>query len=427
MPAIVITGGQWGDEGKGKMVDMLAQRASVIVRYGGGDNAGHTVINPFGEFKLHVIPSGIFTEAGTCIIGNGVVINPAVLFKEMKELNDRGVDTSRLYISDRTNLIMPYHTMIDSLEEKSRGGKSIGTTNKGIGPCYTDKVGRRGIRMGDLLHTDLLHERLAAVLEKENIILTKVYGEAPLSLEEIFKDLCEYGKVFGPRITDTSVMIAKALERGELVLMEGAQGALLDPDFGTYPYTTSSSPLPGGACVGAGFGPTHVKRSYGIFKAYCTRVGGGPFPTELNDATGEWIREKGHEYGTTTGRPRRCGWYDAVAARYTVRVAGFTDMVLTRIDIMDEMPKVKICTAYKLNGKIIDEFPSVTALLDKVEPVYEEMPGWTGPTSKARTYDELPAGAKKYIERLEQLSGCKATIVSVGPERDQTIVRGPIV
>jgi len=338
MPVIAVIGGQWGDEGKGKVVDLLAQKARVVARFSGGDNAGHTVVNPYGKFRLHLVPSGIFSPDTICIIGNGVVINPPVLINEIDELNQHGVDTTRLFISDRAHLIMPYHILLDGLEEESRGGKAIGTTRKGVGPAFTDKAARLGIRSGDLLDKEALLERLRFILDHKNDVLTKIYGVSPLSLDDIYRQYCQYGELLAPYIRETAIMLEEVLNRDELVLLEGAQGTLLDPDFGTYPYTTSSSPLAGGGCLGAGLSPNRISRILGVFKAYCTRVGGGPMPTELKDETGNLIRERGQEYGTTTGRPRRCGWFDAVAARFSTRINGFTDVVITRLDILDTLP-----------------------------------------------------------------------------------------
>ncbi len=427
MSVIAVIGAQWGDEGKGKVVDLLAQKARVVVRFSGGDNAGHTVINPYGEFRLHLIPSGIFSSQAVCIIGNGVVINPAVLIDEIDQLNQRGVDTSRLFISDRAHLIMPYHILLDGLEEESRAGKAIGTTRKGIGPAYADKTARLGIRTGDLLDKEGLLERLRLILDYKNIILTKVYGVSPLSLDEVYSQYCQYGERLASYIRETTIMLEEALNREELVLLEGAQGALLDPDFGTYPYTTSSSPLAGGGCLGAGLGPTRLSRLLGVFKAYCTRVGGGPMPTELKDETGDLIRERAHEYGTTTGRPRRCGWFDAVAARFSTRINGFTGAAITRLDILDTFSYLKVCVGYKLDGQTIDYFPSSVATLDKCQPIYEELPGWQASTSYIREYEQLPVEARQYLTRLEELISCPIDIISVGAERDQTIQKMPIL
>ena len=427
MPVIAVIGAQWGDEGKGKIVDLLAEKARVVVRFSGGDNAGHTVVNHYGEFGLHLVPSGIFYPGVTCIIGNGVVINPAVLMGEIDQLNQKGVDTTGLFISDRAHLIMPYHTLLDGLEEQSRGGKAIGTTRKGIGPAFADKTARLGIRVGDLLDKGVFLERLRSILEYKNTILTKVYGVNPLSLEEIYTQYCRYGELLAPRIRETTVMLAEALGRNELVMLEGAQGTLLDPDFGTYPYTTSSSPLAGGSCLGAGIGPTRIDRVLGVFKAYCTRVGSGPMPTELKNETGDLIRERAHEYGTTTGRPRRCGWFDAVAARFSTRINGLTSIALTRLDVLDALPHLKICVGYKLEGQTIDYFPGSVTVLDRCQPIYEELAGWQSPTSDIRDYEQLPADAKQYISKLEELTSCPVNIVSVGARREQTIHKTPIL
>ena len=426
MPIIAVIGAQWGDEGKGKVVDLLAEKARVVVRFSGGDNAGHTVINQYGEFGLHLIPSGIFYPGVTCIIGNGVVINPAVLINEIDQLNQRGVDTTGLFISDRAHLIMPYHTLLDGLEEESRGGKAIGTTRKGIGPAFADKTARLGIRIGDLLDKEVFQERLRSILEYKNTILTKIYGVKPLSLDEIYNQYCQYGERLAPRIRETTVMLAEALDRHELVMLEGAQGTLLDPDFGTYPYTTSSSPLAGGSCLGAGVGPTRIDRVLGVFKAYCTRVGSGPMPTELKDETGNLIRERAHEYGTTTGRPRRCGWFDAVVGRFSARINGLTGIAITRLDVLDILPSLKICTGYKVDGQKIDYFPGSVAILERCQPIYEELAGWQSPTSDIRDYEQLPVEAKQYIARLEELISCPVNIISVGAERGQTIHKLPI-
>ena len=427
MPVIAIIGAQWGDEGKGKVVDLLAQQAGAVVRFSGGDNAGHSVVNPYGEFGLHLVPSGIFSPQAICIIGNGVVINPAVLIGEIEQLTQRGVDTSRLFVSDRAHLIMPYHILLDGLEEEARGGKALGTTRKGVGPAFADKAARLGIRTGDLLDREVLLERLRPILSYKNTILTKIYGVSPLSLGEVYGQYCQYGERLAPYIRETTIMLEEILSRGELVLLEGAQGTLLDPDFGTYPYTTSSSPLAGGGCLGAGLSPTRIDRILGVFKAYCTRVGGGPMPTEMKDETGDLIRERAHEYGTTTGRPRRCGWFDAVAARFSTRINGFTGAAVTRLDILDILPRLKICVGYKLDGKTIDYFPGSVAALARCQPVYEELEGWQTPTSDIRDYERLPVEARQYIARLEELTSCPANLICVGPEREQTIIVNPIL
>ena len=426
MPVIAVIGGHWGDEGKGKVVDILAQKVKIVMRYSGGDNAGHTVVNPYGEFKLHLIPSGIFYPHTTCLIGNGVAVNPAVLISEVDQLNQRGVDTSRLYISDRAHLIMPYHILLDELEEKARAGKALGTTRKGVGPAFTDKAARLGIRAGELLDKKALLERLRVILEHKNTILTKVYGVSPLSLDKIYNDYCQYAEHLGSSITETATIVEEALDNREWVLLEGAQGSLLDPDFGTYPYTTSSSPLAGGSCLGTGLSPNRLNHILGVFKAYCTRVGSGPMPTELEDETGDLIRERAHEYGTTTGRPRRCGWFDAVAARLTSRINGFTGAALTRLDILDTLPHLKICVGYKLDGQTINYFPASITTLERCQPVYEELAGWQTPTIHISQYDKLPPEAQQYIARLEELVGCPINLICVGPRREQTITKTPI-
>lgn len=426
MPAIAVIGAQWGDEGKGKVVDMLAEKARLVVRFSGGDNAGHTIVNPLGKFALRLVPSGIFYSRTVCIIGNGVVINPAVLIEEMNLLNQRGVVTDNLIISDRANLIMPYHVLLDGLEEELRGGKAIGTTRKGIGPVFSDKVARYGIRAGDLLDKKVLLERLRLVLDYKNTILTKVYGANPLSLEEVYNQYCQYGERLAPHIRETTAIIEEALNKGEVVLLEGAQGTLLDTDFGTYPYTSSPS-VAGQSCVGAGIGPTRINAVLGVFKAYITRVGAGPMPTELKDATGDLIRERGHEYGTVSGRPRSCGWFDAVAGRFSARVNGFTGAAITRLDILDTLPSLKICVGYRLDGKTIDYFPSNIAALERCQPVYEEVPGWQAPISHIREYRQLPLQARRYIARLEELISCPVNIICVGPERGQTIEVKPVL
>jgi adenylosuccinate synthase len=426
MPVVAAIGAQWGDEGKGKIVDMLAEKARYVVRFSGGDNAGHTVVNPQGEFKLRLTPSGIFYKNTTSIIGNGVVINPAVLNKEVDDLNARGIDTSKLLISDRANLIMPYHIAIEGLEEKALGAKAIGTTLKGIGPAFVDKVARTGIRAGDLLDKAVLRDKLTTALESKNKVLTKVYEVKALSFDEIYNQYCKYADRWAARICDTNAILAAAIERNEPILLEGAQGFLLDPDYGTYPFTTSSSPTASGACQGSGIAPNKITHILGVFKAFQTRVGAGPMPTELKDAIGDAIRERGHEYGTTTGRARRCGWFDAVAANLSARVNGFSSIAITRLDVLDGMPQLQICTAYKLEGKTIDYFPSSIAALEKCEPVLEEIDGWNKPISDVRKFKDLPKNAQKYIKRLEDLTGCPVSLISVGKHREQTIVRQSI-
>ena len=426
MPVIAIIGAQWGDEGKGKIVDLLAEQADMVMRFSGGDNAGHTVVNQLGKFALHLVPSGIFSPKAISVIGNGVAVNPRVLFDELDGLRQRDVDTSRLFISDRAHLVMPYHILLDGLEEEARGGKAIGTTRKGIGPAFADKAARLGIRTCDLLDRDVFRERLHAVLAHKNTLLTKVYNVEPLSEDEVYSEYCRYGEILAPHICDTTALLEKAINDGKQVMLEGAQGTLLDPDFGTYPYATSSSPLAGGGCLGAGLGPTRIDEILGVFKAYCTRVGGGPMPTELEDEVGASIREQGHEYGTTTGRPRRCGWFDAVAAKFSTRVNGYTQAIITRLDVLDTLPAIKICTGYELNGEKIDYFPASAATLEKCRPVYEELPGWQTPISDIRDFEQLPSEARQYLSRLEELIACPTSIISVGMRREQTIFKKPV-
>jgi len=421
MSVMVVVGGQWGDEGKGKIIDFLAEKAKMVVRFSGGDNAGHTVINPYGEFKMHLVPSGIFYSQVTCVISNGVVVNPAVLLKELNELRSHDIDVNHLVISDRAHLIMPYHILLDELEEERRGKGALGTTRRGIGPAFTDKVARLGIRAGSLLDKDLFLEQLSSALEFKNAIFTKVYQHSPLLLEEIFKQYCYYGEQLAPFIKETTSIINQAMAGGEPILLEGAQGTLLDLDFGTYPYVTSSSPLAGGGSVGSGIGPRALDRIVGVFKVYISRVGSGPMPTELREEVGELIREKAHEYGVTTGRPRRCGWFDAVAGRFSVQVNGFSDIALTHLDIYDGFPSIKICTAYKLGDKIIDSFPSSAVVLKECQPIYEELPGWQMPTSEIRDFTQLPLEARRYIARLEELLSCPVSWIAVGPTRKQLI------
>ena len=426
MPVLTIVGGQWGDEGKGKVVDFLAEKANMVVRFSGGDNAGHTVINPHGEFKLHLVPSGIFYPDVVCIIGNGVVVNPVVLTDEIDCLNKRGIETSRLFISDRANLVMPYHVLLDGLEEEARSAEALGTTKRGIGPAFADKFARLGIRAGELLDEVALKKRLGLVLEYKNKILTRVYGKEPLSPDELYEQCLNWGEKLTSYIKDTSVMLNAAADRGDTIILEGAQGALLDPDYGTYPYTSSSSSLAGNGCIGAGIGPRRIDSVVGVFKAYNTRVGNGPMPTELKDETGDLIRNKAQEFGTTTGRPRRCGWFDAVAASYSRIVNGLSGIALTRLDILDSFSEIMICVAYELEGQRIDHFPGNAAVLDKCRPIYETLEGWRTATSHLTSYDELPKGLKNYIARLEELIGCPVHLACIGPERSQAIIKEPI-
>ncbi len=427
MSVVVIVGAQWGDEGKGKVIDLLAEKARMVVRFSGGPNAGHTVHNPYGKFSLHLVPSGICYPQATCVIGNGVVVSPTVLLDELQQLAKMGIDTSRLFISARAHLIMPYHILLDKLEEESKGAGALGTTRSGVGPAYMDKVGRLGIRAGDLTDLEGLRHRLRFVLDHKNAILTKVYGVPPLSLEEVYNEYRRFAERLAPLVRETEPMVADAMERNELVLLEGAQGTLLDVDFGTYPYVTSSSVIAAGAFSGLGLSPDKIDYVLGVVKAYTTRVGAGPFPTELKDATGERIREIAHEYGATTGRPRRCGWFDAVAARFSARINGFTGLVLTRLDVLDTFSSIKICTRYRVdNTTTTDRFPSSIGILEKCQPIYEDVPGWQCDIRHLRRFDDLPPLAKAYVKRLEDLMGCPVSIISVGPGREETITIRPI-
>ena len=427
MPAFVVVGGQWGDEGKGRMVDLLAQDVDVVARYSAGDNAGHTVINHMGEFALHLVPAGIFYPEKTCLIGNGVVVNPRVLLDEIEQLESQGVSTKHLFVSDRAQVLMPYHLLQDELEESERGDEALGTTKRGVGPAFVDKVARAGVRMADLLDGQALRDRLEQVLPRKNLLLERVYGASPLDLDDIHRTYIEFGCKLKSYVTDTSTVVREALERGDQVLLEGAQGSLLDLDAGTYPFVTSSAPssLAAGAAIGVGIGPTQIERVVGVFKAYMTRVGNGPMPTELLGETGDIIRREGPapEFGATTGRPRRCGWFDAVASRYSVQVNGVTSVVLTRLDVLDNFPAIEISTAYELDGEVIESFPATAAVLERVRPRLEEMPGWRKDTSGARRFRDLPKEAQAYVERIEELLGRPIEIVSVGPERGQAIIR----
>ena len=422
MPIVAIVGVQWGDEGKGKIVDLLAENADLVVRFSGGPNAGHTVYNPLGKFSLHLVPSGIFYPHTTCIVGNGVVISPAVLLDELEQLWAKNIDTSRLLISTRAHLIMPYHLLLDRLEEEARGSKALGTTRSGVGPAYADKAARLGIRAGDLMNREGLLDRLRVVLTHKNAILTHVYGVEPLSVEEIYDQYCGYADRLQSFIKETEPTLQQAARDNEVVLLEGAQGTLLDIDFGTYPFVTSSSVLAAGVFSGTGLSPLRMDYILGVAKAYTTRVGAGPLPAELMDRTGELIREIAHEYGATTGRPRRCGWFDAVAARYSASINGFTGLALTRLDVLDSFASIKICTGYTVNGKTVQQFPSSVAVLEACQPVYEELPGWQTSTSHLRRFEDLPGPAQAYVRRLEELVGCPVDIISVGSRREDTIM-----
>ncbi|MDR3588760.1 MAG: adenylosuccinate synthase [Negativicutes bacterium] len=422
MSAIIVVGTQWGDEGKGKIVDYLAEKADVVVRYQGGNNAGHTVVVDGKEFKLHLLPSGILYKGKTCVVGNGVVIDPAVMLKELKGMQDQGIDTSGLRVSDRAHVIMPYHRRLDEVEEDYRGDFKIGTTKRGIGPCYMDKNARSGIRMVDLMDEEEFSAKLERNLEAKNHLLQAVYGAEGFDFETLKKEYLGYADMLRPYVTDTVTVLHEALQQGQKVLFEGAQATLLDLDHGTYPYVTSSHPIAGGVCIGAGIGPTKINKVIGVVKAYTSRVGEGPFPTELNDEIGHYIREQGREYGTTTGRPRRCGWLDAAIVRYAAIVSGLDYLAITRLDILDGLKTIKMCVGYRYKGEILKQFPASLKMLEQVEPVYEELPGWEESITDVRSYDKLPVNARRYVERLSEVAGVALGIVSVGPQRDQTMI-----
>ncbi|NLY49937.1 MAG: adenylosuccinate synthase [Firmicutes bacterium] len=422
MSCTVIIGAQWGDEGKGKVTDFLAERADVVARYQGGNNAGHTVIVGEQGFKLHLVPSGILYPDKLCVLGNGMVIDPEALVNEIEGLEEKGVSTAGLRISDRAHLILPYHKRLDELQEASRGAGKIGTTGRGIGPAYNDKSARMGMRMADLLDPSEFHEKLTANVKAKNAYLKQTFGAEGFdaaAMEEIILALAER---FRDRITDTGVLLSETIAAGKKVLFEGAQGTLLDIDHGTYPFVTSSNTTAGGACTGTGVGPTAIDRVIGVVKAYTTRVGAGPFPTELNDAVGERLRQRGAEFGTTTGRPRRCGWLDTVVLRYAARVNGLTGIAITKLDVLDGLDTIKICTGYRINGKVTTDFPASRKAVETAEPVYEELPGWNESTGQATTWEELPAATRRYLDRIADLTGVPIVIVSVGPCRSQTIV-----
>ena len=423
MSSFVVLGAQWGDEGKGKITDYLAEKAHVVVRFQGGNNAGHTVEVEDKQYKLHLIPSGILYDNKVNIIGNGVVVDPEALLSEINYLEGLGVSITpeKLIISDRAHVIMPYHKVLDALKEKARGANSIGTTGKGIGPCYTDKFERCGIRICDLINKDVLKEKLQENLTLKNKYITKVYDGEALDFDTIYNQYVEYAEKVKPFVKDVSVILNEEIKEDNSILFEGAQGMLLDIDYGTYPFVTSSNTTAGGVSSGAGIGPNKVNEVIGITKAYTTRVGKGPFPTELEDETGEWIRTQGHEYGVTTGRARRCGWLDIVIVNTSVRVSGLTSLVITKIDTLAGLEKIKMCVGYEFDGKVIDYFPASLEDLAKCKPIYEEFEGWGEEIKDAKSFDELPENAKKYLNRIEELTGVEISIVSIGPKRSETI------
>lgn len=419
-----IIGAQWGDEGKGRVVDALGSRVDIFARYQGGANAGHTVIVDGTKYVFHLLPSGMLYPCKTCIIGNGVVIDPDQLLTELRELQEQGKDRARLLISGAAHVVMPYHKLLDRAQESLRGkGRKIGTTGRGIGPAYVDKYSRCGIRVEDLLDGDILREKLEYNLEEKNLQFTKIYGGKPLPFDEVYEKALEWGKAMAPYVGDASLVINEALRDGKNVLFEGAQGTLLDIDHGTYPYVTSSSPIAAGGCVGLGVGPGAVDRVIGVVKAYCTRVGEGPFPTEDTGSVGERLRENGGEYGATTGRPRRCGWLDMVALRYAVRVNGMTSIALTKLDVLTGFDRIAVCMAYLVDGKRHDHFPSGVSPQQKAEPQYIYLEGWKEDLMACREFSDLPAQARAYVEYIEKTAGVPVNLIGVGPGREQTILR----
>ena len=424
MPVTILVGTQWGDEGKGKATDLLADQMDFVVRYQGGNNAGHTIVAGGQTLKLHLVPSGILYDHITTVIGNGVVVDPKVLLEEMDELGGLGIDTSRLLVSTNAHLIMPYHLEFDLVTERFLGKQRLGTTKRGIGPAYADKAARIGLRVQDLTDEKIFRQKLETVIKEKNAILSKVYNRLPLDAEEIVTDYMGYGERLAPHIVDTSAVLHTALRDGKRVLLEGAQGALLDLDHGTYPFVTSSNPVAGGALVGAGLGPKEVERVIGVTKAYVTRVGSGPFPTEDEGQAGQWMQEKGDEFGTTTGRRRRCGWFDAVLLRYAARLNGLTELFVTKLDVLSGLDTVKVCVAYNFEGERYEDLPPHQSIVHKAEPVFEEMEGWSAELSEARSAEDLPAAARKYLDRMADLSGVPVRFVSVGPSREQTLEAG---
>jgi adenylosuccinate synthase len=422
MPAIVLLGAQWGDEGKGKATNLLGDRVDYVVRYQGGNNAGHTVVIGDQKYALHLLPSGILSPNVIPVIGNGVVIDPAVLLTEIKGLNERGIDTSKLKISTNAHLITPYHRTIDKVSERFLGKAKIGTTGRGIGPAYADKINRIGIRVQDLFDPSILKQKIEAALHDKNQILIKVFNRKGITVEEVLTEYLGYAEILKPYVVDTALLLDQALKAGKNVLLEGSQGTLLDVDHGTYPFVTSSNPTAGGASTGSGIGPTKITRVIGILKAYTTRVGSGPFPTELFDEDGEALRKIGGEVGVTTGRNRRCGWFDAPIARYAVRVNGLTDFFLTKLDVLTGWEKIPVCVAYEVDGVRVEELPASQTDFHYAKPIYEYLPGWSESISKAKSIDDLPVNAREYVKFLEKVSGAPISAIGVGPGRDETIV-----
>ncbi|TNC46825.1 adenylosuccinate synthase [Mumia zhuanghuii] len=422
MPAVVIVGAQWGDEGKGKATDLLGSRVDYVVKFNGGNNAGHTVVIGSEKYALHLLPSGILTPGCVPVIGNGVVVDIGVLFEEIDGLEARGVDTSALQVSASAHVIPEYNKVLDKVTERFLGSRKIGTTGRGIGPTYADKMNRQGIRVQDIFDEKILTQKVEGALELKNQILTKVYNRRAVTVEEVVEELRAYADRLAPYVTDTTLLLDRAIAEGKTVLLEAGQATMLDVDHGTYPFVTSSSATSGGAATGSGIAPTRIERVIGIVKAYTTRVGEGPFPTELLDESGDFLREQGGEFGTTTGRPRRCGWYDSVVARYAARINGVTDFVLTKLDVLTGLETIPVCVAYDVGGVRHEEMPVDQSDFHHAVPVYEELPGWSEDISGARSFEELPANAQAYVRRVEELSGARMSVIGVGPGREQAIV-----
>lgn len=426
MSTVVVVGTQWGDEGKGKITDYLAESAEVVARYQGGNNAGHTILIDNKKYKLTMVPSGIFYEDKVCVIGNGMVINPGALLEEIAYVHENGFSSSNLRVSDRAHVIMPYHLVLDGLEEERKGDNKIGTTRKGIGPCYMDKAARNGIRIADLMDAEEFERKVRHMVAEKNVLIEQVYGSKGLDADTIIEEYLGYAEKLRPYVTDTSVVLNDLIDAGKKVLFEGAQGVMLDIDQGTYPYVTSSNPSAGGVCIGSGVGPSKIQQIIGVAKSYTTRVGDGPFPTELHDEIGSWIREKGHEYGTVTGRPRRVGWFDSVVVRHARRVSGITGLSLNSLDVLAGLETVKICTSYKYRGEVIEHYPASLKMLSECEAVYEELPGWSEDITGVRKLEDLPENARRYVERVSELTGIPIAIFSVGRNREQTNLVQPI-
>ncbi|GHO83582.1 adenylosuccinate synthase [Dictyobacter formicarum] len=417
----VVVGTQWGDEGKGKLVDLLSKEADLCMRFQGGGNAGHTVVNNYGEFKLHLVPCGIFNANCICVMGTGTAIDPQDLIVEMEAIASKGVSIDQLVVSDRAHVVMPYHKILDKVEDEARGAYRVETTGRGIGPAYTDKVGRIGIRFHDLLHEDILRVKLSAVVKKHNAILTHVYGQQPFDVEELIEAALAWGQQLKPRIVDTMPIVRTALQEGKNILLEGQLSAMKDIDWGSYPFVTSSSPTAAGASAGSGIPPRYINQVIGVAKAYSTQVGTGPMPTELHDEIGTHLRTLGGEFGATTGRPRRIGWFDAVVTRYVTEINGCTDLNITKLDVLDTLAEIPVCTGYRYKGELIEHLPD-PVIHEKCEPVYEVLPGWQQSTQQAKTMEDLPRNARNYLERLAELVGVRIHSVGVGPNRDQTLM-----